>query len=195
MVRKISAVVLLILSIIKFLTFSYYLADDPESGLCISPNFSFSNSHLIEDKSHYITILSTENEFIGERVYHFLMSWGWGLALVTVIISLLPLFKRDFHKTLLTFFSLFTGTVWSGILFRLLSSSVNYIGFNYVNLQYVFGLFIFLFMRKLFVGKTLRRSDYICIIVAVISVVILHLLQYFNILLPYELWLQRGMPI
>lgn len=81
---------------------------------------------------------------------------------------------------------------WFGVIFRLLDNSENYIGINF---YYVVFLCIFLFFTSWMAFKNDKgmMAKY-GVLYAVISMLGLAFLYFGNILLPYEIWLEKGMP-
>ncbi len=81
---------------------------------------------------------------------------------------------------------------WLGVVWRLLDYSENYIGINF---YYVVFLCVFLF----FTSWVAFKNDHGAmakygLVYAVISILGLAFLYFGNILLPYEIWLEKGMP-
>lgn len=78
---------------------------------------------------------------------------------------------------------------WTAIVCRVLLSPENHIGFNLFWLMplFLFGAGIGFWFRD---GKLGGWT----IVACTVSMVLLLLMYFFNVLLPYEVWLRRGMP-
>lgn len=77
--------------------------------------------------------------------------------------------------------------IWLGISYRLLDQPQNYWGFNIMWTQAVF------FFNIVFVLLSKPDSHH-AIYFNVTSILLINVLFYFNVLVPYEVWLDRSMP-
>lgn len=81
---------------------------------------------------------------------------------------------------------------WILITYRIIAYPENYIGFN---ILYFLGLFIISGLLGIVAWKPVfPRFAKLFIIYNIISMLLILVIYYGNILIPYELWLKLGMP-
>lgn len=81
---------------------------------------------------------------------------------------------------------------WFGIIYRLVRFPENHVGWNILNGMPLFGFLLVLLLMTNRLGSS--RVKWIGLLYSLISIIFIGLAYYFNVLLPYEVWLQRGMP-
>ena len=77
--------------------------------------------------------------------------------------------------------------IWIGVTYRLLNQPENYWGFNIMWAQT-------LFLVNLAIAWTTKPVSNIAIIFNLTSITLINFIFYFNVLVPYEIWLDRSMP-
>lgn len=80
---------------------------------------------------------------------------------------------------------LLTGAIWVALLARILHYPAPHTGFNIL-------LLIPVFLAGLAIGARQRR--WVLLAISVASLAFLGVLYQMNVLVPYEVWLKRGMP-
>ena len=95
---------------------------------------------------------------------------------------------------LLLLFSAFGFISFSYIVFRILKYSENHIGWNILYLIPLFLAIIALSLLRLYLNQWTGFINYFLLLFGFISIVAIFGIYYFNILIPYEIWLKRGMP-
>lgn len=80
---------------------------------------------------------------------------------------------------------LLTGAIWLALLARILHYAAPHTGFNTLLLLPVFLIGI---------GLGVARRHWVLLVMSVASLVFLGVLYQMNVLVPYEVWLRRGMP-
>lgn len=203
-------VLLLLVEVILFFkcfTSAYTLPDVPTSGLIVKPSFSLVNRCTIAQPNEYITLARGENGFFGEYLYGTFTNFGWLIAIALILFywyrsthtgtyvrrqrSGLTIEPHRLHTLLPKLFLFSTVALWFSLLMTAITSA-NHLGFDIRNLQWLyFGWIIYFSLSGLQKRKGFALT---CIATAILTITVLYTLVYYNVLTPYELWLQRGMP-
>lgn len=83
-------------------------------------------------------------------------------------------------------------SVWFYLSYRIVNYSENHVGWNILWSLYLFVTFSVSSIAREYLFK--EKINRVFIIFSIISIILVFGLYFFNILLPYEVWLQRGMP-
>lgn len=202
MLKKLLLTLLVAMLMLKLSTTIFHFSDDPTSGLLLRPTCSFVNLIVVEETSPFLCLIKNENGFPGEKFYLFITTYGW-LILSVILIGL---FARDeilqrtkeitskYPPVLMIKMFLFAITTLGLWIFIAVSSTKsNHTGIPINLLHWPYVGWIFLFLYDLFSGSQ-KRVTLIMISLALLTIVGLQIVLSLNILVPYELWLEKGMP-
>ena len=81
---------------------------------------------------------------------------------------------------------------WVYVVFRLVRYDENYMGWNILLIIPIFAIVLFTSFFKFYAFRDL--FSVVLVLFAVVSILAILAMYHFNVLLPYEIWLKRGMP-
>ena len=206
--------IVITLLFIKVYTAQVTYHDDPTVYLVLKRAPSLDN-YVVDkdcpDKSR--VIIMDENDYVGSTIYSHVVSWGWiVIPMMGVMLNVVALKKRyfaQFGKYLranyvsilakvlkLTAWGLLVLSIlcWGLILFRIIEYPENHIGFNILWLNVLFCGVLIVGLLWLAISRELDRLAAALVAIGIASTIGILCLYYYDILVPYDEWLRRGMP-
>ncbi|MBN2441055.1 MAG: hypothetical protein JXJ04_06905 [Spirochaetales bacterium] len=192
---------------IKLFLVQINLADSPESFLVLKNTPAFTSYIAFADyplEDHII--LQGENGYFGDGFYFHVVTWLWIVVPLSFACTYInpkmisKVIKSIRGKSIIKLKYVAVVCVicnvlcLSGLFFRILMIPGNYTGFNILYLLFIPGLTFVAGILVFFMDKKNILPASIVIVFALFTALVIILLYHFNILIPYEIWLKRGMP-